>query len=76
MPFGCRPQPDCFGQELGIVARRRVAAVFEALSLAVVVAPSVADGDRIAAPREIARITGPTRAILAGERTALNLPAA
>lgn len=50
-----------------------VEAVFAALDQAVVVAPCVADGDRITAPREIARITGPTRAILSGERTALNL---
>lgn len=50
-----------------------VAAVFAALNPAVVVEASVADGDRIAAPREIARVSGPTRAILSGERTALNL---
>ena len=50
-----------------------VAAVFAALDPAVIVTASVADGDRIAAPREIARIAGPTRAILSGERTALNL---
>jgi nicotinate-nucleotide pyrophosphorylase (carboxylating) len=51
-----------------------VAAVFAALSPDVVVAPSVADGGRITeVPTEIARITGPTRAILSGERTALNL---
>jgi nicotinate-nucleotide pyrophosphorylase (carboxylating) len=50
-----------------------VAAVFAALDPAVVVTSSVADGDRIAAPQEIARIAGPTRAILSGERTALNL---
>jgi nicotinate-nucleotide pyrophosphorylase (carboxylating) len=51
-----------------------VAAVFAALSPAVAVAPLVADGDRVATtPAEIARITGPTRAILSGERTALNL---
>jgi nicotinate-nucleotide pyrophosphorylase (carboxylating) len=50
-----------------------VAAVFAALDPAVVVTPSVADGDRIAAPAEIALISGPTRAILSGERTALNL---
>jgi len=49
-----------------------VAAVFAALDPAVVVAPSVADGDRITEPREIARISGPARAILSGERTALN----
>ena len=51
-----------------------VAAVFAALDPAVVVAPTVADGDRVdAVPAEIARISGPTRAILSGERTALNL---
>jgi nicotinate-nucleotide pyrophosphorylase (carboxylating) len=33
----------------------------------------VADGDGVAAPRVIARIAGPTRALLSGERTALNL---
>ena len=50
-----------------------VTAVFEALNAAVVVTATVADGDRLATPREIARITGPARAILSGERTALNL---
>jgi nicotinate-nucleotide pyrophosphorylase (carboxylating) len=51
-----------------------VAAVFAALDPAVVVTPAAADGDAISAvPTEIARISGPTRAILSGERTALNL---
>ena len=51
-----------------------VAAVFAALSPDVVVTPAVADGERIeTVPAEIARIAGPTRAILTGERTALNL---
>lgn len=51
-----------------------VAAVFAALDGAVVVTPSAADGDVIVGvPAEIARIAGPTRALLAGERTALNL---
>ncbi len=51
-----------------------VDAVFAALDPAVVVTAAVADGDRVtAAPMEIARITGPARAILSGERTALNL---
>ena len=51
-----------------------VAAVFAALDPHVVVAPAVADGDRVASvPTEIARISGPTRAVLSGERTALNL---
>jgi len=51
-----------------------VAAVFAALDPAVVVVAAAADGDRITSvPAEIARISGPTRAILSGERTALNL---
>jgi nicotinate-nucleotide pyrophosphorylase (carboxylating) len=51
-----------------------VAAVFAALDGAVVVTALAADGDVIAAvPAEIARIYGPARALLAGERTALNL---
>ena len=50
-----------------------VTAVFEALNAAVVVTATAADGDRLATPAEIARISGPARAILSGERTALNL---
>jgi nicotinate-nucleotide pyrophosphorylase (carboxylating) len=62
-------------KEPGIVAGLPlVAAVFAALDPAVVVDAAVADGDRVATvPMEIARITGPARAILRGERTALNL---
>jgi nicotinate-nucleotide pyrophosphorylase (carboxylating) len=51
-----------------------VSAVFAALDPAVVVTASVADGDRITTvPTEIARIAGPARALLSGERSALNL---
>jgi nicotinate-nucleotide pyrophosphorylase (carboxylating) len=51
-----------------------VAAVFAALDPAVVVTPAASDGDAISGvPAEVARISGPTRAILSGERTALNL---
>ena len=51
-----------------------VAAVFAALDPRVVVTPLRADGDAVGAvPTEIARVAGPTRAVLAGERTALNL---
>jgi nicotinate-nucleotide pyrophosphorylase (carboxylating) len=62
-------------KEPGVVAGLPlVAAVFAALDPAVVVAAAVADGDRVdSVPMEIARITGPTRAVLRGERTALNL---
>jgi nicotinate-nucleotide pyrophosphorylase (carboxylating) len=51
-----------------------VAAVFAALDPRVVVAAAHSDGDYLAeVPVELARIKGPARAVLAGERTALNL---
>ena len=51
-----------------------VAAVFGALDPRVEFVAQVSDGDRIVeVPVEIARISGPTSAILAGERSALNL---
>jgi len=51
-----------------------VAAVFAALDARVVVTAAHSDGKYLAeVPVELARIAGPTRAILAGERTALNL---
>jgi nicotinate-nucleotide pyrophosphorylase (carboxylating) len=51
-----------------------VEAVFAMLDPRVVVTPSLCDGDVVVAvPAEIARIDGPSRAVLAGERTALNL---
>jgi len=49
-------------------------AVFAALDKNVVVTLLVGEGEHIgSAPREVARISGPARALLAGERTALNL---
>lgn len=51
-----------------------VAAVFTQLDVRVVVSAVHADGDTIdGVPTELARISGPARAVLAGERTALNL---
>ncbi len=51
-----------------------VAAVFAALDERVVVTTSFVDGRRLdAVPVEVALVTGPRRAVLAGERTALNL---
>jgi len=73
------PEATCVGsllfKEPGVVCGLPVvAAVFAALDPAVLLAPAAAEGDRIiSAPAEIARISGPTRAILSGERTALNL---
>jgi nicotinate-nucleotide pyrophosphorylase (carboxylating) len=51
-----------------------VAAVLAALDPRVVVTATHSDGECLAAvPAQLARIEGPTRAILSGERTALNL---
>jgi nicotinate-nucleotide pyrophosphorylase (carboxylating) len=52
------------------------AAVFTALDPAVSLTPLCADGTRIeSAPAVLGEVTGPTAAILTGERTALNLVA-
>jgi len=47
--------------------------VFKLLDDAVVLTPLVSDGDAVEPGDVIARISGPSRAILTGERTALNL---
>ena len=61
-------------KEPGVVCGLGVfAAVFAALDRDVEVFSFVPEGTRLAAPREIARVSGPTRALLSGERTALNL---
>jgi len=52
---------------LGVLKR-----VFELINKAVVVMHTINDGDSVYAGEEIATITGPSRAILTGERTALN----
>ena len=50
------------------------AAVFAALDADVRFQPLAAEGDRIDdVPRAVARVNGPARAVLTGERTALNL---
>jgi nicotinate-nucleotide pyrophosphorylase (carboxylating) len=50
-----------------------VEAVFRSLDPNVSVASSAEDRDRFEQPTELARISGRTRAVLTGERTALNL---
>ncbi|MFT5032067.1 MAG: nicotinate-nucleotide pyrophosphorylase (carboxylating) [Candidatus Binatia bacterium] len=47
-------------------------AAFRSLAAELKITPGAADGDPIEAGRELLRIEGPTRAILTGERTALN----
>ncbi len=50
-----------------------VAPLFALLDARVTVAFGAADGDRVASGAVVARLAGPARALLAGERTALNL---
>jgi nicotinate-nucleotide pyrophosphorylase (carboxylating) len=58
----------------GVVAGLDVAAyVFEALDPSIIFEPEVDDGARVTVGAEIARVSGPSRPILSGERTALNL---
>jgi nicotinate-nucleotide pyrophosphorylase (carboxylating) len=57
-----------------VVAGLEVAAyVFEALDPSLSFTPMLADGDQVASGDRIARVSGRTRSILSGERTALNL---
>ena len=61
-------------KEPGVVCGLPAAeAVFRALDPNLAFEPAAADGDRFQQPAELARITGRTRAVLTGERTALNL---
>jgi nicotinate-nucleotide pyrophosphorylase (carboxylating) len=58
----------------GVIAGLEVAAyVFEALDPAVLFDPLLEDGDRVPQSGHIAVVTGPSRSVLSGERTALNL---
>jgi nicotinate-nucleotide pyrophosphorylase (carboxylating) len=47
--------------------------VFDALDAGVSVETFAADGDRVRVGQVVARVSGPCRALLAGERTALNI---
>ncbi len=61
-------------RQAGTIAGLDVAlAVFHALDADVTTTPEVTDGDRVAAGTLLARVQGPTRALLTGERAALNL---
>ena len=61
-------------EEPGVVCGVAAAAlVFTTLDPEVEVEPYVEDGARVDGPTAVARIEGPARAILTGERTALNL---
>jgi nicotinate-nucleotide pyrophosphorylase (carboxylating) len=77
IPRDSRCRAELLLEEPGVSCGVAIAAaVFTALDRAVSVSPLCADGTRIeSAAAVLAEVTGPTAAILTGERTALNLVA-
>lgn len=75
VPPGARCRAQLLLEEPGVACGITVAAaVFRALDPAVSLTPISSDGARIeSAPAVLADLAGPARAILTGERTALNL---
>jgi nicotinate-nucleotide pyrophosphorylase (carboxylating) len=75
VPAGARCRATLLLEEPGVVCGLPVAtAVFQALDSDVRVEPKLDEGARVdAAPAVLAEIAGPARAVLTGERTALNL---
>jgi nicotinate-nucleotide pyrophosphorylase (carboxylating) len=74
IPAGAAYTGDFLVKAPGIIAGHQVAArVFAALDPAVRYRSLAADGDRVVRGDIVATVTGPGRAILSGERVALNL---
>ena len=74
VPAGAQGSAKFVAREPGVVSGVAVVArVFAALDPAVVMTPEVPDGGPVAPGTVVATLTGPLRAILTGERTALNL---
>jgi nicotinate-nucleotide pyrophosphorylase (carboxylating) len=73
VPPGARGRARLIAREAGVVAGLAAArATWRALSTKVHVAARVRDGDRVRRGALIAEVRGPLRAILTGERVALN----
>jgi len=75
IPADQRDTGDLVARADGVVAGLAVAAAVFDLAGAgtVTVTPAVADGDRVVRGDVLATVSGPTRAVLSAERTALNL---
>jgi nicotinate-nucleotide pyrophosphorylase (carboxylating) len=74
VPEGARCSAELLVKEPGVLCGVPAAArVFETLDPDVTVEALVEEGARLAAPTAVARLEGPARAVLTGERTALNL---
>ncbi len=74
VPADARCRAELFVEEPGVVCGVEAAAlVFRTLDPDVEVERLIADGTRVDGPTAVATVEGPARAILTGERTALNL---
>jgi nicotinate-nucleotide pyrophosphorylase (carboxylating) len=74
VPVSARARADLLVEEAGVVCGVSAALrVFTTLDPGVAGEALVEDGTPIAGPSVVARVEGPARAILTGERTALNL---
>jgi nicotinate-nucleotide pyrophosphorylase (carboxylating) len=74
VPIAARSEAFFVARSSGVIAGLEVAAyVFEALDPAVQFEPLARDGERVESGKHVARVKGPSRPILTGERTALNL---
>src|SRR6185369_8903829 len=73
IPPGARGSARLMARQAGILAGLDLAAAaFRTLDPGIAFAPLAADGDRIDSGAVLARISGSTRALLSGERVALN----
>jgi nicotinate-nucleotide pyrophosphorylase (carboxylating) len=74
VPAATRCRAELVLEEAGVVCGVQAAVqVFQTLDRAVVAEILAADGAHLAGPTTVARLEGPARAVLTGERTALNL---
>ncbi len=74
IPPGARASGVMLAKSPGVVSGLDVAAaVFRRVDPSVRFTPLVSDGDRVADRQVLAEVEGPAQALLAGERTALNL---
>lgn len=73
IPIGARSQAAIIAKAEGVLAGLPVAeAVFRRLDSGINFQPACQEGDGVGPGREVARLAGESRAILSGERTALN----
>ena len=73
VPAGASLRGRIIAKQTGVVAGLTVAeSVFRELDEGITFTPQIADGARVEARSVVAKLAGPARALLTGERTALN----